>query len=96
MVNKPPYTITERAADSLAKIVEVVTRLRYATEFNRDIRRHRENRLRTIHASLAIEGNSLTFGEVHTIIDGETRRGRPGGDCGGEKRIRRLQTADVV
>jgi hypothetical protein len=69
MANKPLYTITERAADSLAKIVEVVTRLKYATGFNRDIRLHRENRLRTIHASLAIEGNSLTLGEVRTIIE---------------------------
>ena len=71
MANKPPYTITERAADSLAKIVKVVTRLKYATGFSRDIRLHRENRLRTIHASLAIEGNSLTLGEVRTIIDGK-------------------------
>lgn len=49
MHNKPPYTITEKAADYLAKIVEIVTRLEYGTAFKRDIKLHRENRLRTIH-----------------------------------------------
>ncbi len=71
MVNKPPYTITEKAADYLAKIVETVTRLEYGTEFKRDIRLHRENLMRTIHSSLAIEGNSLTLGEVTAVIEGK-------------------------
>lgn len=47
MNNKPPYTITEKAADYLAKIVETVTRLEFGTEFKRDIKLHRENRVRT-------------------------------------------------
>ena len=58
MPYKPPYTIMEKAADYLAKIVEIVTRLGYGTDFKRDIRLHRENRMRTIYSSLAIEGNS--------------------------------------
>jgi hypothetical protein len=33
MTNKPPYTITEKAADNLAKIVETVARLEFGTEF---------------------------------------------------------------
>ncbi len=68
--NKPPYTITEKAADYLAKIVETVTRLEFGTEFKRDIRLHRKNRLRTIHSSLAIEGNTLTLGEVTAVTAG--------------------------
>lgn len=71
MVNKPPYTITEKAADYLAKIVETATRLDLGTEFNRDIRLHRENRFKTIHSSLAIEGNSLTLCEMTAIIEGK-------------------------
>jgi hypothetical protein len=39
--NKPPYTITEKAADYLAKIVEIVTRLEFGTEFKRDLNDHR-------------------------------------------------------
>jgi Fic family protein len=76
MPNKPPYTITEKAADYLAKIVETVTRLEYGTSFKRDIKLHRKNRVRTIHSSLAIEGNSLTLGEVTAVIEGKVVAGK--------------------
>ena len=76
MKARPPYTITEKAADYLAKIVETVTRLEFGTEFKRDIKLHRENRLRSIHSSLAIEGNSLTFDEVSAVIDGKAVAGK--------------------
>ena len=49
MASKPPYAITEKSADYLAKIVETATRLEYGTGFNRNILLHRENRLQTIH-----------------------------------------------
>lgn len=76
MPQKPPYTITEKAADYLAKIVETVTRLEFGTDFKRDIKLHRENRVRTIHSSLAIEGNSLTLGEVTAVIEGKVVAGK--------------------
>lgn len=76
MYNKPPYTITEKAADYLAKIVETVTRLEFGTGFKRDIKLHRENRMRTIHSSLAIEGNSLSLGEVTAVIEGKMVAGK--------------------
>ena len=76
MTNKPPYTITEKAADYLAKIVEAVTRLEFGTGFMRDVRLHRENRVRTIHSSLAIEGNSLSLDEVTAVIQGKIVAGK--------------------
>lgn len=76
MQRKPPYTITEKAADYLAKIVETMTRLEYGTNFTRNIKLHRENRVRTIYASLAIEGNSLTLGEVTAVIEGKMVAGK--------------------
>lgn len=76
MTNKPPYTITEKAADYLAKIVEIITKLEYGTEFKQDIRLHRENRVQTIYSSLAIEGNSLTLGEVSAVIEGKVVAGK--------------------
>ena len=76
MFSKPPYTITEKAADYLAKIVETVTRLEFGTGFNRDIRLHRKNRLRTIHSSLAIEGNTLSLDEVTAVLQGKAVAGR--------------------
>ena len=77
MADKPPYTITEKAADYLAKIVEIVTRLEFGTEFKRDIRLHRENRIRTIQSSLAIEGNSLSLDEVTAVIQGKLVADKP-------------------
>jgi len=74
--NKPPYTITEKAADYLAKIVELATRLEFGTGFIRDIKLHRKNRIRTIHSSLGIEGNSLSLNEVTAVIEGKTVAGR--------------------
>jgi hypothetical protein len=59
----------EWAADYLVKIVETVARLEYGTDFKRDIQLHRENRVHTIHASLAIEGNSLLVDEVTAVIE---------------------------
>lgn len=76
MANKPPYTITEKAADYLAKIVETVMRLEFGTGFKRDIKLHRENRVRTIYSSLAIEGNSLSLGEVTAVIEGKVIAGK--------------------
>lgn len=68
---KPPYTITEKAASLLAKIVETVMHLEYKTSFKTNIGLHRENRARTIHSSLAIEGNSLSLSEVRDLIEGK-------------------------
>ena len=70
-ISAPAYTITEKAADYLAKIVEAATRLEYGTNFKLNIKLHRENRLRTIYSSLAIEGNSLSLDEVTDVIAGK-------------------------
>jgi Fic family protein len=56
--------------------VETVTRLEFGTGFKRDIKLHRENRVRTIHSSLAIEGNSLSLGEVSAVIEGKAVAGK--------------------
>jgi Fic family protein len=73
---KPPYTITEKAADNLAKIVEIVTRLEFGTDFKRDIKLHRKNRVSTIYTSLAIEGNTLSLNEVTAVIEGKAVAGK--------------------
>ncbi|MDR1916472.1 MAG: Fic family protein [Synergistaceae bacterium] len=75
-MNKPPYTITEAAADYLAKIAETVTRLEFGTDFKRDIRLHRENRIRSIYSSLAIENNGLTIEQVTDVINGRLVAGK--------------------
>jgi Fic family protein len=71
------FTITTRAADLLVKITEAITRLDLGTVFSLDVRLHRENLVRSIYSSLAIEGSRLTLDEVAAIMDGKTVRGRP-------------------
>lgn len=73
----PPFTISVRAADHLAKIVESITRLDLGTDFHLDIRLHRENRVRSIHSSLAIEGNQLSLAQVSDVLNGQPVWGRP-------------------
>jgi len=76
MVQMPPYTITVKAADYLAKIVETATRLEFGTGFKHDLKLHRENRVRSIYSSLAIEGNSLSLDEVTAVIEGKLVAGK--------------------
>ncbi|MDR0518504.1 MAG: Fic family protein [Clostridiales Family XIII bacterium] len=86
MTQTPPHTITLKAADYLTKIAEAVTRLEFGTGFKRDIRLHRENRVRSIYSSLAIEGNPLTLGEVTAVIDGKLV-------AGGQAEIKEVKNA---
>ncbi len=76
MTNNPPYTLTVKTADYLTKIAEIVTRLEYGTGFKRNIKLHRKNRVRSIYSSLAIEGNSLSLGEVADVIEGKLVAGK--------------------
>jgi Fic family protein len=86
MIQTPPYTITLKAADYLTKIAEAVTRLEFGTGFKRDIRLHRKNRVRSIYSSLAIEGNTLTLGEVTDVIEGKLV-------CGGQEEVKEVKNA---
>ena len=69
MTYEPRFTITPSILDKVMKITEGLTRMRYdGSRCTPHLRRI--NRLRSLHSSLAIEGNSLSFDEVVAIIDG--------------------------
>jgi Fic family protein len=76
MTQAPPYTITLKSADYLAKIVETVTRLEVRTGWGRDIQLHSQNRVRSIYSSLAIEGNTLSLDEVTDVLNGKLVAGK--------------------
>lgn len=76
LIQQPQFTITMNSADYLVKIAEIVTRLEYGTDFKRDIKLHRQNRVRSIYSSLAIEGNNLSLGEVTDVIEGRLVAGK--------------------
>lgn len=77
MTYKPPFTITEPILKAVAEISEMVGRLAIKSEAKFSPKLRRQNRIRTIHASLAIENNSLTEKQVSAVIEGKKVLGHP-------------------
>jgi Fic family protein len=71
MKYQPPYTITQEILNRVAAISEVVGRLTILTDQEKALRLRRINRIRTIHGSLAIEGNTLSEAQITAILEGK-------------------------
>ena len=67
----PPYTITDEILNLVSDITEILTKLTIDDKMNYNPRLRRDNRVKTIHASLAIEDNSLSIEQVTDIIAGK-------------------------
>lgn len=67
----PPYTISPEILNRVAAISEAVGRLTVLTDKARTLRLRRINRIRTIHGSLAIEGNTLSETQITAILEGK-------------------------
>ena len=65
---QPRFTMTNTILNNLMGIAEAVTRMKYSGKETLHLRRI--NRLRSLHSSLAIEGNSLSLDEVTAVVDG--------------------------
>ena len=65
----PKFVITSAMLSLVAAICERLGQLHGA--FRRDLRLRRINRIRTIQASLQIEGNVLTVEQVTAVLDGK-------------------------
>ena len=70
MTGNPPYTITSNILALAERNGEAIGRAEEAA-VSTDLRLRRINRIRTIHGSLAIEGNTLSEEQVSTILDGK-------------------------
>lgn len=68
--HKPPYTVTPAILSRVVQIGEAIGQAE-AAGVARDLRLRRINRVRTVHGSLAIEGNILSERQVSTILDGK-------------------------
>ena len=66
----PPYTITSPILDLVERIGEAIGRAEEVSGWA-DLRLRRDNRIRSIRGSLAIEGNTLTEEQISTIFDGK-------------------------
>lgn len=67
----PPFSISAEAVNLIAEISAQMERYAIRLEQTDGLRLRKVNRIKTIHSSLAIEGNTLSEGEVRDIIDGK-------------------------
>lgn len=74
---KPPFHMTDKMTSLIAEISEQVGRITVLQEGTISPHLRRENRIRTIHSSLAIEHNSLSLEQVTAILDGKRILGNP-------------------
>ena len=69
---RPPFTLSAKAVGMIADISAQMERFAIRMEQSDALTLRRANRIKTIHSSLAIEGNTLLESEVADIIDGKT------------------------
>ena len=68
---KPPFTVSAKAINLIAKISSQLERYAIRMEQEDTLWLRRANRIKTIHSSLAIEGNTLSEGEVQAVLEGK-------------------------
>lgn len=68
----PPFTITPKAVNLVAEIYSQTERYAIRLEQEDALRLRKINRMKTIHSSLAIEGNALSESQVLEIMEGKT------------------------
>lgn len=74
---QPPFHMTDRITNLVADISEQVGRITVLSHGNLNPHLRKENRIRTIHSSLAIEHNSLSLEQVTAILGGKRILGNP-------------------
>ena len=67
---KPPYRVTSRILSQISTISEKLGEVNAAFLSRQSPQLRKQNRIKTIHSSLQIEGNTLSFEQVTAILDG--------------------------
>ena len=68
---KPPFTITNTILKYVASISEKLGKLNAIQGLENKPHLRKNNRIKSIHASLKIEANSLSLGQVRDVINGK-------------------------
>ena len=68
---KPPFTITDNILLYVASISEKIGRITLIDNMESKPHLRKNNRIRSIHSSLKIETNSLSFNQVRDVINGK-------------------------
>ncbi len=68
----PPFSITNETVSLVSEISDKLGRISNYKEFERKPHLRRNNRIKSIHSSLAIEASSLSMDEVRAVVNGKT------------------------
>lgn len=68
---KPPFTITEKILTDVMEICELVGKVSSTQHLSSDPVLRRQNRIKTIYSSLAIEQNTLSLEQVTAVLSGK-------------------------
>lgn len=71
MPYEPPFKITDEIINLVAQIAEKIGELKSFEKSSLHVELRKENRIKTIHSSLAIENNSLSIEQITAIIEGK-------------------------
>lgn len=72
----PPYQITDKILSFVADISEKIGKITERTNLDSKPHLRKNNKIKSIHSSLAIEANSLSLDEVRDVINGRTVMGK--------------------
>ena len=67
----PPFQITNIMLYKISSIMKKIGKLDNYKDLNKMPILRRNNRIKSIHSSLAIEANSLSYDQVKDVIDGK-------------------------
>ncbi len=67
----PPFTMTDDITNLVIDIAELTGRITISEQLSKNPKLRRDNHIKSIHSSLAIEQNSLTLDQVSDVIDGK-------------------------
>ena len=67
----PPYKVSEEAVNLIAEISAAMERFNIEISGIKGVRLRKTNRIKTIHGSTAIEGNTLTEDQVTAVLAGK-------------------------
>ena len=67
----PPFTISNKMLELVGSIMEKIGKLDNFNDLNKMPILRKNNRIHSIHSSLSIEANSLSFNQVKDVINGK-------------------------
>ena len=73
----PLFTMTDAITNLVIEIAELTGAMTVSEQLSKNPKLRRDNRIKSIHSSLAIEQNTLTEEQVSDVIDGKRVLGPP-------------------